>query len=277
VVLHVFLPGAPGPGALLLHAVQIAGGYVLWFAALGVLLALAIERGWMGPVRVWHVWLLSALCYLLGYFAVTFDDALTVALHPDVHDPRPLSHFLRLLPVWLLVTWVFTEGYLGRNRRAAIERLTKLNSRLAALNARLAAQDARLSEPPDESQPQAGRVLLESGRSALDLPADAVLRVSVDDHHCYVHHLDDGRLLKTAFGVPLKALLPALPPCFLRVHRSHVVNLRAVAAVERQGRGYRLRLTGQTDWVPVSRQRAATVLERIEGDSVRRPASPAAP
>jgi len=122
-VLHLFLPGAAGPGALLQHALQIAVGYVLWFAALGAVLAPALERGWMGPVRVWHVWLLSAACYLLGYFAVSFDDALTVALHPDVHEAQPLFHFLRLLPVWLLVTWVFTEGYVGRSRRAALERV----------------------------------------------------------------------------------------------------------------------------------------------------------
>lgn len=261
-VLHLFLPDRHPPGTLLRHAVQIAAAYLFWFALLTLVLAAALHRGWLRVLRVWHVWASSALCYLLGFFAASFDDALTVALHHDVTEGRALFHFLRLLPVWLAVTWVFVEVHLGRSRRAEIERLLALDADLGAAH-----------PAPHEPQP---RVVLEQGRTRLDVAADAVSHVSVDDHYCYLHYREGEAARKLAVGLPLKSLLAQLPEPFLQIHRSHVVNVGAVTGLERRGRGcwVKVATAAQPVWLPVSRQRLDEVLPRLTVESAARGRAP---
>ncbi|MDZ7668177.1 MAG: LytTR family DNA-binding domain-containing protein [Gammaproteobacteria bacterium] len=256
VVLHLSLPGPWNLAHVLLHGTQIAVTYVLWFAVLGGLLAVADTRGWVRHVRVWHVWAVSAASYLLGFFLVVFDDPLTLALHEDVHSPGQISHFLRLSPVWLAVTWVFTQTYLGRNRRVEIERLTRLNERLAAARPEAAAE-----------QP---RVRLEAGRTGIDLPADAVTHVSVDDHYCYVHYRQAGQWRKTAVGMPLKELMAQLPEPFVQIHRSHAVNVHAVSRLQRSGRALWIWVGDDGVRLPLSRYRSAQVLPRLTLESQQR-------
>lgn len=255
VVLHLFLPGTFG--AALLHAAQIALAYLIWFALLGGLLGWAMRVGWVSWLRVWHIWTLSAVCYPLGYFAASFDDPLTLMLHRDIDEPSPLFHFLRLLPVWLLVTWVFVETYVSRSRRSEIARLERLNERLAA------ARESAGDRPPVAEQ----RVQIEVGRTRIDLAAAAVSHVSVEDHYCYLFHRAGGSLQKVAIGLPLTELMARLPDRFVQIHRSHAVNVDAVEAVERRGRSCWLRLAGGEHWLPVSRQRTTDVLPRLESRS----------
>jgi DNA-binding LytR/AlgR family response regulator len=40
-----------------------------------------------------------------------FDDALTLALHHDVHEAGQISHFLRLTPVWIALTHVSVDDH----------------------------------------------------------------------------------------------------------------------------------------------------------------------
>ena len=249
-VLHLFLPYPQPWPQLLIHALQIALVYVVWFAILGIGFGALLARRPDMPVRVWHVWLLSAACYLLGFFAAEFDDPLTIALHPDLQEGNQPRHFLRLVPIWVLVTWVFTNAFVSRRRRADIEQLAE---RLADVNARLAAP-----HPP----PGDNRIAFCHGRQQIDLAAAEVTHVTVDDHHCYLHCLSDGPARKVAVGAPLKDLQASLPDSFVQVHRSHVVNVDAVNRVERQARRVFLQLDGGAR-IPVSRQRLAEVLVRL--------------
>lgn len=259
-VLHLFLPDRQPVPRLLAHALQIALVYVVWFAILGIGFGALLTRRPASPLRVWHVWLLSAACYVLGFFAADFDDPLTFALHRDVQEGNQSRHFLRLVPVWILVTWVFTNAFVSRRRRADIERLAE---RLAEVNARLTDRLAAPKEPPGDH-----RIVFSHGRQQVDLAAADVSHVTVDDHHCYLHrclHTDGGGSAgKIAIGVPLKELQGALPDSFVQVHRSHVVNTAAVDRVERQARRVFLHLRGGSR-IPVSRQRLAEVLLRLRG------------
>ncbi|MBW8812693.1 MAG: LytTR family transcriptional regulator [Caulobacterales bacterium] len=61
----------------------------------------------------------------------------------------------------------------------------------------------------------------------------------------------------------LGALAENLPPSFVRVHRSHIVNLAYVEELRSEGGGrYRLRV-GESLWTPVSRTRIAEVRARL--------------
>ena len=62
----------------------------------------------------------------------------------------------------------------------------------------------------------------------------------------------------------LREALAALPgEEFEQVHRSHVVNLRRVEKIKRQGQAFQLTISGTRDTVPASRHRAASFLPKL--------------
>jgi DNA-binding LytR/AlgR family response regulator len=261
-LVHLWLPDPQPVSLVLLHAVQVGTAYTLWLAVAAVGLTLLRWRGRLAELRVGHLWAISLGCYVLGYFVDLFRGDLVLALHADVADAGSLFHFLRLLPVWLVVTFLIVQPWAHRALAQEIGRLNAINERLAAL-----------VRPQPAVAP---RLRLEVGRTRLDVPIESVTHVSVDDHYCWVHCWGDGRASKTAFGMPLRELQPHLPAQFVQVHRSHVVNLHAVTSVIRDGRECQLLVPG-VEPVPVSRQRVREVLARLEDwGIVTHPGGPAA-
>jgi DNA-binding LytR/AlgR family response regulator len=267
-LVHLWLPDPQPVSLVLLHAVQVGTAYTLWLVVAAAGLVVLRWRGRLTQLRVGHLWAISLGCYVLGYFVDLFRGDLVTALHADVADAGSLFHFLRLLPVWLLVTFLFVQPWAHHTLTLEIGRLSAINARLAVL-----------VRPAPAISP---RLQLEVGRTRLDLPIDSVTHISVDDHYCWVHCWRDGRASKTALGLPLRDLQPHLPAHFVQVHRSHVVNLHQVTNVIRQGRECRLLVPG-VESIPVSRQRVREVLAQLDdSDSTPRPdgtgnASPAHP
>lgn len=97
-----------------------------------------------------------------------------------------------------------------------------------------------------------------AARRFLDLQTIRAIHAAGD----YVEiSLTNGRRLLESHG--LSALAARLPPSFLRVHRSHIVNLAHSEELRSEGGGrYRLRV-GDSLWVPVSRTRIAELRERL--------------
>jgi two-component system, LytTR family, response regulator len=99
------------------------------------------------------------------------------------------------------------------------------------------------------------RTLRDGARFLQLAPSDIDRFVAMDD---YVEvHSRHGRHLVNCRMAHLEDLLPSPP--FLRVHRSHIVNLdRVVSADLSTGRPSRIALSDQTS-IPVARSRVATV------------------
>jgi hypothetical protein len=97
-----------------------------------------------------------------------------------------------------------------------------------------------------------------AGRRFL-LPADIVRAAAADDY-CEVFLVDGGSVLHPE---PLQKLLAQFPRGFLRVHRSHAINLSHLRSF-RKGPGSSVLLSDRSI-APVSRRRVATVLAAIEG------------
>lgn len=232
VAVHLMLPGPQPAGLVLAHALHVAVAYTLALALLGWLLQLLRRRGAARELRVWHLWSLSLACYVLGFAVHALHDDLTVTLHQDVDAGGELHHFLRLLPLWAIVTAVLIQPCVLHGQGIGRE---------------------------------GARLRLELGRKRIDLPATAISHIVVDDHHCYLHHVRDGTLRKIDLGLPLKELLGHLPEQFLQIHRSHVVNVDAVSHVSRQDRQYRVHLRDGDVVLPISRQRMQAVLPILEG------------
>jgi two-component system LytT family response regulator len=97
------------------------------------------------------------------------------------------------------------------------------------------------------------------------IPLDEVDHIAVDDVYSIVHARGRRYLVRTALDTLEKQLDPAV---FIRVHRSHIVAVRSVAAVRRAGVHRKLVLRdGST--VPVSRRRHGQLVAafRVHGDS----------
>ncbi len=90
--------------------------------------------------------------------------------------------------------------------------------------------------------------------------ADEVLSIRSDGHYTRVVTAAATRFCNLAIG-DLETRLD--PDRFARVHRTHIVNLRAVAELVREDGRLFLLLHGQAEPVPVSRSSQAAVLARF--------------
>jgi DNA-binding LytR/AlgR family response regulator len=90
--------------------------------------------------------------------------------------------------------------------------------------------------------------------------ADEVRAIRSDGHYTRVLTAQGSRFCNLAIG-DLESRLD--PEHFVRVHRSHIVNLRAVTQLLRDEGRLSLQLEGDAEAVPVSRSSQAALLERL--------------
>ena len=85
----------------------------------------------------------------------------------------------------------------------------------------------------------------------------------IDDLRIYFQN--DGSLQNTLVRMPLKELATRLPEeQFVRIHRSHLVNLEQISGVKRVGRAVRLSMKHGDFELPVSRYRLPQLLPVLE-------------
>lgn len=98
------------------------------------------------------------------------------------------------------------------------------------------------------------------GQQIIFVETDDVLRLHAEGHYTHLHTEAGRRFCNLSIG-DLEARLD--PAQFMRVHRSHIVNLDAVQELERQDGRLLLRLRGDDERVPVSRSSALGLLQRL--------------
>ncbi|MGM0477532.1 MAG: LytR/AlgR family response regulator transcription factor, partial [Pseudomonadota bacterium] len=92
------------------------------------------------------------------------------------------------------------------------------------------------------------------------LDPTAITHLGADGHYTRIH----GPRNVLLASQPLGSFEAELPDCFLRVHRSFVVNLAHVDALLREDGGHALRLDDTAGTlIPVSRRRLALVQEQL--------------
>jgi LytTR family transcriptional regulator, CO-responsive transcriptional regulator RcoM len=98
------------------------------------------------------------------------------------------------------------------------------------------------------------------GQTIVFVEADDLLRLHSDGHYTRVVTAEGSRFCNLSIGDLETRLDPAH---FMRVHRSHIVNLREVLQLERVEGRLVLRLRGDGADVPVSRTSAAALMARL--------------
>ena len=117
--------------------------------------------------------------------------------------------------------------------------------------------------PPDASREQPRRlhkIPTVQGQQIIFVEAEQVLRLHSDGHYTRVVVADGNRFCNLGIG-DLESRLD--PGTFMRVHRSHILNLTAVQELVRQDGRLHVRLRGDPEVIPVSRSSAPLLLERL--------------
>lgn len=163
---------------------------------------------------------------------------------------------------------VFTTGFqhyaIEAIRHAAFDYLLKpvMLTELAQTMKRL---KQKLAQPMETLPPSNGfhpldreRLLLSDGRRQRVVDLHDVLHLAAFDHYINVYLSDGSRIVVTGKLQDMEAHLPDL---FFRVHRSHLIQLNAIAQID-HGRGGNLQLNnGQV--IPVAYRKKAALKKRL--------------
>lgn len=119
-------------------------------------------------------------------------------------------------------------------------------------------------EQPSKEEPDQRRRLKKiptvAGQQVVLVDADKALHLHSDGHYTRVVTADDNRFCNLSIG-DIEARLD--PEHFMRVHRSHIVNLSAIKALSREGGRLVVQLVNGGPVVPVSRTSASALLARL--------------
>lgn len=174
--------------------------------------------------------------------------------------PRFLDNFLFCLPFFIciivtlwLVAFLQQRG-LKEDKMILVAQLQKLADQEKAL------QDI----VPEKTDYGLAPLYVQSGSSQIILEKDSICHVTVEDHYCHIHTLEEGGAKSYFVKSSLADLLEKLPKShFIQIHRSHVVNMRAIRQLEKMSRASRVYLKSDV-MLPVSRHRLSEVMARIE-------------
>lgn len=243
------LSGLVGAAVVLLAPVTVARGFdgKTWTTlalAFGLGALVAGYAAWKGRRDVWP--------YVVG-----FSFAMVLAVFTQ-------SQFIDLHLYWLGALFLIALFV-----RQALS-LIREQARRRAETRRAEALDAALALAQQASEPAV--LTLESAGRTDYVRTEEIVRIQGAGDYVDLVYADGRTVLYT---LTLTALEQLLPPTFLRVHRSHIVNTAHVERLEREpGGGGRLVMTGEIE-VPVSRRimpRVKTALSQAGSVSTATPA-----
>ncbi len=203
-------------------------------------------------------------------------------LFMDIHMPalsglEAIEHIVDAWPIdaplpLLVFITAYDEYAVQAFERAAIDYVLKpvRAERLALTCQRLQAQLGQRAQPdpfgtpwprlPHLQAPQPHLRVLQaaSGSSVYVIALEDVLYLEAADKYVrVVTQHDDANTPERLIRTPLRELMPRLDDSvFWQVHRSHVVNVRAIERISRQDNRTRVHLRGRPETIDVSRMHA---------------------
>lgn len=211
------------------------------------------ERRWTIGKETLH---LSAM-----FLLIAFGVCLWVAWLADI---RPSVRLFFIALLWVLVLGIFpTVLFMLWNQNLLLKR--NLREARELDNTLSAHHKPAQAETP---QPQATLALPNGTKDVVQLPAHRFLYAEAEGNYVKLHSLPE------AGGSPTVQLVritmkqaeenAAACPAIIRCHRAFLVNLEKVVKVDGNQQGYRLRLEGCKDEVPVSRAYAKKLREKLK-------------
>ncbi len=170
--------------------------------------------------------------------------------------------FFLVVLLWVLILGAFpTVLFAMWNRNI---QLTRNLREATALNLRLS------EKPVEKPSPTASLVFAGGTKETLEVEAQSFLYAEAEGNYVNVHYLSskDGHPASKLLRLTMKQAeaVVASTPFIVRCHRAFLVNLHRVTKVEGNSQGYRLRLEGCMEEVPVSRGYGKEVKLLIAGN-----------
>lgn len=104
----------------------------------------------------------------------------------------------------------------------------------------------------------------ENGKVAASLPVSRLLYFKSEDNYVLVYYRTDNEIKKELIRNTLKKLEQELNlSCFVRIHRSYMINTQNLAAVLKTGQGYKVKLEGGAGHLSVSASYQQTFEDRV--------------
>jgi hypothetical protein len=168
---------------------------------------------------------------------------------PDPSLPLDLYFFLGGITVWLITACLVMSWIMRRQNK-----LSELGAPATA--------DGIADDP---ASPSAGVLRVRTDGQALAIPHAHISHISVEDHYLRIFYGNGGPMRNVLIRQSLRKLLKQLPDRhFLRIHRSHVVNLQKVTGLKKHGKEKRVSLHMHDQSLPVSRHRLPDLRPRLE-------------
>jgi two-component system LytT family response regulator len=177
-----------------------------------------------------------------------------------------LTLLMVLIPYWTLVMFVTLKVALSRQRIQQVVDALVVPDALPRIRSAWKETSNEASSAAESKKRPLGILRLTSGNgngNGVIALAD-ITHVTVEDHYCRVNYATGNGLKSEMIRLPLKKMMQKLPEAyFLRVHRSHVVNVEHIARLAKSGRDHHVVLRRFDVQLPVSRSRFKDLLPRL--------------
>jgi len=165
------------------------------------------------------------------------------------------KYYWRHLPYAFLIFCIY---FYRENKNFVIENM------IDQLNLKLETNVSREIKPENTNQKESFIYLQADGGRRKILSAN-ISHVSVNGHYLDIYYQEDGRQESLLVRKSLAEILEELPtPSFLRIHRSHIVNLDHISEITKAKRKNCVLVCNRQFSLPVSRSNLSTLLSRLE-------------
>lgn len=173
-----------------------------------------------------------------------------------------------ILVPWAVSTFLLTLGELKKQIAGELESVKRINEALGLQKFsdredRFAANEMRPIGAGDKNEPDGIRIPLKEGIRKIAF--HDIYFIAVEDHYCKFVINKNGVVHRELVRLSLKEALASLPPnLFAHVHRSYVVNLQHIEAIDRVNQTYQLSIKGVDELLPASRHRTHAFLPQLK-------------
>ena len=224
--------------------------------------------------RVGKQWFIWTMGLLVGFIIQrTTVSSLIVQYTPEVihyfitHPEVRMSHFellFYLTPYWCLV--MFVTMRIARSKQRIQDQARSLM--ILPGNQKNASTESLMAGEPEKSKnrlPQ-GNLNWENESGGASIPLADITHITVEDHYCRINYSISNGLKNTMIRLPLKEMLLKLPQDhFIKIHRSHVVNITHALRLKKKGRDNKVVIRNAGVELPVSRSRFKDISPLIKG------------
>ncbi len=237
--------------------------------------------------KFWLIWLIG---FLVGFAVATQNiwnfDVPYIKQWTGVSATSPIhlnawEEMARAFPIWVGLTFFIIQSHLKRQLQEELAEISRINQTLNQKHAVESAPpslDSTTIVPPSEptvppspvatSSPTllgTKKFIVSNSETTKALAPESISHIEIEEHYSHIFFKEQEAFEKVIVKLSLKKALEQLPPeLFVQVHRSYAVNMAHVYQIQRESGTYMLSIDKGQFSIPVSRQRARTVLPQLE-------------